>query len=449
MLDKVTGGFSAILSKVRGYSRITEEQVAETCGLIRDTLIDADVALEVVESFVGTIQEEARGQKVLRSLNPAQVITALVQTELTKLLGEEGAPLAKAKNEPVVIMLCGLQGAGKTTTAAKLGALLAKDRKRVLLASTDVRRPAAIEQLRILCTENKLPFHEPAKDEDKANPLQRAVQAQAEASQSLADYLLLDTAGRSTIDAELMAELAEQAKATKPTEALLVIDASLGQKSLEVARGFGGQLQLTGICLTKLDGDARGGAAISARTVLGVPIKYIGTGEKIADLQSFNPKRMAMRILGMGDIASLVEQTTAGMGKAKTERLDRKLRRVKSRGLELGDMIDQIRQAQKMGGLEKIAEHLPTQMQGRIKANSPSPKIFAHMEAVYLSMTRFERSNPQLLKASRKARIAAGAGVEVATVNRLLKQHAQASKLMKTAAKNPAAAMNAMRGMLG
>ena len=449
MLEKVSEGFGAILTKVRGYSRITEAQVEETCALIRDTLIDADVALEVVDGFVAAVRTEALGQKVIKSLNPAQVIIALVQRELTKLLGSEGAVLAKPADEPVVVLLCGLQGAGKTTTAAKIGALLAKEKKRVLLASADVHRPAAIEQLRILCADGGLDFHESAAEEDRGDALKRAEQALGTARQTLADYLIVDTAGRTAIDEGMMAEMRKIADATKPREALLVIDSSLGQEALSVARGFNESLAITGICLTKLDGDARGGAAISARAVLGAPIKYIGTGEKPGDLQSFEPARMASRILGMGDIASLVENATKSMGRQRTERLERKLRRAKSRGLELRDMIEQVREAQKMGGIEQIADHLPSHMNARIKQASISPKLFSHMEAIYLSMTKFERANPHLLKGSRKARIASGAGVQVSQVNQLLAQHAQASKLMRRAAKNPMAAMAAMRGMLG
>lgn len=446
MLDDLTSGFSAIIKKVRGLSRLTEANINETVALIRITLIDADVALPVVSEFLEKVKTQALGQKVLNSLSPGQALIGLVQNELTGLMGPEAAPLIAPGNDPLVILLCGLQGSGKTTTAGKLANHLKKQKKRVLVASTDVHRPAAIEQLRLLCEQVQVDFHEPANEDESNDAVMRAKSALTAASQTLHDYVLLDTAGRNVIDEKMMGEIKEVAQNVYPSETLLVLDATQGQEALAVAKHFDEALPLTGICLTKLDGDARGGAAMSAKATLGIPIKFIGVGERLDDLQAFIPSRMASRILGMGDMVSLVESATASMGKKRAAKLERKLRRKKTVGLQLSDMIEQMRQAEKMGGVEKIADQLPSHLAAKVKNANVDPKLFKSMEAIYLSMTGFERLNPGLIKGSRKQRIATGAGVEVQQVNQLLSQHSQANKFMKKAAKNPLAAMNLMRG---
>ena len=447
MLESLSDGFSAIIRKIKGGARLSEENIEETMQLIRTTLIDADVALPVTEDFLTQVKTKALGQEVIGSLSPGQALIGLVQQELINLMGPEAAPIQQPANDPLAILLCGLQGAGKTTTAAKLAVHIKKKRKRVLVSSTDVHRPAAIEQLRILCEQAEVDFHEPQEQAQQQSAVERAKTAMLAAQQSLCDYVIIDTAGRNVIDQQMMQEIKQVSQNTYPAETLLVIDATLGQEALTVSNAFDEILALTGICLTKLDGDARGGAAMSAKAVSGVPIKFIGVGERIEDLQEFIPARMASRILGMGDIVSLVESATAALGEKKTAALERKLRRKKSRGLELSDMIEQLRHAEKLGGLDKITDTLPVNMARKIKQAKVDPGIFRRMEAIYLSMTKFERRNPQLIKNTRKVRIAGGAGVDVQHVNQLLTQHAQANKLMKRMAKNPLAAANLMRGM--
>lgn len=449
MLDNLTDNLSSIVKKIRGQSRLTPENIQETAQLIRNTLIDADVALPVVEEFIERVTEKALGHKVLNSLTPGQALIGIVQEEITQLMGTEAVGVHMPGNDPLVMLLCGLQGSGKTTTTAKLALhLTTKYKKRVLVASTDVYRPAAIEQLRLLCEQVKVDFHEPA-DDIKDDPIARATTAVKSASRTLHDYVLIDSAGRNVIDDAMMKEIKQLAKKTKAKENLLVIDSTQGQEAIVVAKKFSDAVPLTGACLSKLDGDARGGAAMSVKATVGIPIKFVGVGEKPEDLQPFIPERMASRILGMGDIVSLVETATAAMGKKQTDRLERKLRKKKSGGLSLTDMIEQMRQAEKMGGVDKIADQLPSHLASKIKNTNIDPKIFKQMEAIYLSMTKFERLNPGHIKGSRKQRIAAGCGLEVQQVNQLLAQHSQANKLMKKAAKNPVAAMNMMRGIFG
>ena len=447
MLENLSEGFTAIISRIRGQSRLSEANVTETMGLIRDTLVNADVSLPVVEDFVEGMKPKALGHQVLGSITPGQALIKLVNDELVELMGAQAARLIVPGDQPRVILMCGLQGSGKTTTTAKLALNLKNSKKRILAASCDVHRPAAIEQLRVLSQDIGVDFHEPAQ-EDSSDAVRRATSALESAGQTLHDYVLVDTAGRNVIDDEMMAEIKSVSQSVSPSETLLVIDATLGQEALAVAKGFSEDLALTGICLSKLDGDARGGAAMSARATLGIPVKFIGVGEKPEDLQAFDPARMASRILGMGDIVSLVESATAAMGKSKVEKLERKLRKRKSPGLELSDMIEQMRQAEKLGGIDKMVDHLPAKISQKIKAAEVEPKVFRRMEAIYLSMTGFERRNPSMIKATRKIRIAKGSGVEVQQVNQLLTQHAQANKIMRKARKNPAAAMSMMRGML-
>ena len=447
MLENLSDNFSSIVNRIKGQGRLTEANVSETVDLIRDTLIDADVALDVVDSFINQVRTKALGQKILNSITPGQTLIKLVNDELVELMGSNATDLVQPGDTPRVILVCGLQGSGKTTTAAKIALKLRKEKKRVLVSSSDVQRPAAIEQLRQLCQAVKVDFYEPA-SEIEGDAIRRAVSACEAATKTVEDYVIIDTAGRNVIDEPMMEELRELSAWTKPSESLLVIDSGLGQEGLSVARGFGNALDLTGICLSKLDSDARGGAAMSALATLGIPVKLIGVGEKPEDLQRFDPVRMASRILGMGDIVSLVESATAAMGEKKVDALARRQQKRKTAGLALSDMIEQMRQAESMGGFDKMIDYMPANLTKKIKSANVDPKIFRRMEAIYNSMTPFERRNPKMIKGSHKVRIASGAGVEVQQVNQLLTQHAQANKIMKRAARNPTAAMSLMRGLL-
>ena len=448
MLENVTSGLSAILRNMRGQARLSESNIAATADQIRDTLIDADVAVEVAEEFVASVRQQALGEKVLHSLSPAEAFVGVVHRELTELLGQQSAPISMPLVPPCPILLVGLQGTGKTTSAAKIALHLRGRRHRVLAASTDVRRPAAIEQLRQLCRREKIDFHEPSGPQD-GDPIERAREALKAADSKLYDYLIIDSAGRNAADSELMDELELLSRAVVPAETLLVLDATQGQEALTTARAFDARLALTGLVMAKMDGDARGGAALSGRRVLGVPVKLIGTGEKVDALEQFHPERMASRILGMGDIVGLVEKAGQQADRAKIAKLQRKLTRRKSPGLSLADMIDQLTHADKIGALADMTDKLPPQAASAVQSFADNPGAIRTMEAIYLSMTPSERRTPAILKASRKRRIAAGAGVEVNRVNQLLTQHAQANKMMKRAAKNPKAMMQMLRSMTG
>ncbi|MCY4324882.1 MAG: signal recognition particle protein [Betaproteobacteria bacterium] len=447
MLESVTSGLTGILRKVRGQARLTDKNIGESADQIRDALIDADVALEVAEEFITRVKQRAQGKEVLENLSPAEAFVGVVHQELTDLFGQQSAPVSMPLVPPCPILLVGLQGTGKTTSAAKLALHLRERKHRVLVTSTDVRRPAAIEQLRQLCAGKKIDFHEP--EGEAGDPLDRARQALKSANSKLYDYLIIDSAGRNVADVELMDELESLSKATLPAETLLVLDATQGQEALTTARAFDERLALTGLVMAKMDGDARGGAALSGRRVLGVPIKLIGTGEKIDALEQFHPERMASRILGMGDIVSLVEKAGKHADKAKLTKLHRKLTRKKSPGLSLGDMIEQLTHADKIGALADMSDKLPGQAANAVQNFAENPSAIRGMEAIYQSMTPLERRLPNILKASRKRRIAAGAGVDVNKVNQLLVQHAQANKMMKRAAKNPKAMMQMLRNMTG
>ena len=448
MLENITSGLTAILRKVRGEARLSEKNIASVADQIQDALIDADVALEVAEEFVAKVKERALGREVLHSLSPSEAFVGVVHRELTDLFGQQSAPISMPLTPPCPILLVGLQGTGKTTSAAKLALHLRERKHRTMVTSTDVRRPAAIEQLRQLCSQEKIDFHEP---EEKAseNPIERAQDALRIANNKLYDYLIIDSAGRNVADRELMDELENLSKTMLPAETLLVLDATQGQEALTTAKSFDARLALTGLIMAKMDGDARGGAAMSGRKVLGVPVKLIGTGEKLDALEQFHPERMASRILGMGDIVSLIEKAGKQANQAKIEKLQRKLTRRKSAGLSLGDMIEQLTHADKIGALADMSDKLPPQAASAVQNFADDPSVVKRMEAIYLSMTPQERKLPNILKASRKRRIAAGAGVEVNKVNQLLAQHAQANKLMKRAAKNPKAMMQMLRNMTG
>ncbi len=446
MLESLTQGLSGIIRKVRGAARLSEQNIAETAEQIRDTLIDADVAVDAAEAFVGSVRERALGQEVIGNLSPAEAFIGVVHAELAAMLGKEAAPISRPISPPCPILLVGLQGTGKTTTAAKVAMHLRKLKKRVVTVSADVRRPAAMEQLSQLSEQAKIPYFEP--EQKDADPVERAAASLHEGKIRIYDYIIMDSAGRHAADAELMEELVQLSQALVPAETLLVLDATQGQEALATAKEFGRRLALTGLVLSKMDGDARGGAALSARSVLGVPIKLIGTGEKIEALEQFHPDRMASRILGMGDIMGLVEKATQTVDQAKMAALQKKLRRKRSPGMSLSEMIEQLSQVDKIGTSE-IADKLPASASLAMKSFAEDSSAIPRMLAVYRSMTPLERRAPNMLKASRKRRIAYGAGVEVSRVNELLLQHSQANKVMKRAARNPKAMMQMLRGMSG
>jgi len=445
MLENLTQRFARVVKTVRGEARLTDENIQETLREVRMALLEADVALPVVRDFVARVKEKALGEDVIGSLTPGQAFVGVVHRELTDLMGGGRAELNLAVAPPAVILMAGLQGSGKTTTTAKL-AKLAKDElgRKPLLVSCDVYRPAAIEQLKTLASQVGVDFF-PSTPQDR--PVDIALAALDWARKHYHDLVLVDTAGRLHIDEQMMREIADLHAALKPAETLFVVDSMQGQDAVNVAKTFSEALPLTGVVLTKLDGDARGGAALSVRQVTGKPIKFAGVGEKLAGLEAFHPERMASRILGMGDIVSLVEEARKGVDEQEALRLAEKLKRGK--GFDLEDFKGQIQQMKKMGGLSTLLDKLPAQVQ-QAAAQTPQSmddKALRRIEGIINSMTPAERAKPELIKASRKRRIASGAGVSVQEVNRLLNQFSQMQKMMKQMQKGGLARM--MRGMKG
>ncbi len=445
MLENLTQRFAQVVKTVRGEARLTDANIQETLREVRMALLEADVALPVVRDFVARVKEKALGEDVIGSLTPGQAFVGVVHRELTALMGGGRAELNLAVAPPAVILMAGLQGSGKTTTTAKL-AKLAKDElgRKPLLVSCDVYRPAAIEQLKTLASQVGVDFF-PSTPQDR--PVDIALAALDWARKHYHDLVLVDTAGRLHIDEQMMREIADLHAALKPAETLFVVDSMQGQDAVNVAKTFSEALPLTGVVLTKLDGDARGGAALSVRQVTGKPIKFAGVGEKLAGLEAFHPERMASRILGMGDIVSLVEEARKGVDEQEAIRLAEKLKRGK--GFDLEDFKGQIQQMKKMGGLSTLLDKLPAQIQ-QAAAQTPQSmddKALRRIEGIINSMTPAERAKPELIKASRKRRIASGAGVSVQEVNRLLNQFGQMQKMMKQMQKGGLAKM--MRGMKG
>ena len=440
MLNILSQQFSNVIKKLSGKGRLTEENIESAASDIRAALIDADVALPVAEAFLAQVKTQALGIRA-DALNPGKMFTAIVHRQLALMMGEGENIALNLKKPPAVVMVCGLQGAGKTTTLAKIAKRLrTRERKRVLLASVDVRRPAAIEQLRQLAESAGASFYN---SDETSDVKQRAAGIIPQARRELADAVLVDTAGRTTLDAELMAELAELNAMLKPAETLFVVDAMQGRDAVNTAAEFGKTIPLTGIALTKFDGDSRGGSALSAKAVTGKPIKFVGVGEKNDDLELFHPARFAGRLLGMGDIAGLAE-----LAQEKTDaNAAAKLRRNLSRpgGFDLNDQLMQLREMKKMGGVRSVLEKMPgaANLGAALDDESPMKK----MEAAILSMTANERAEPDIIKASRKRRIAAGAGITVPEVNQMLKQFEQTRKLMKKMAQKPSAAMRMMQGI--
>ncbi|CAN5149848.1 signal recognition particle protein [soil metagenome] len=453
MLDTLSQRLSRVVKTMRGEARITETNSAEMLREVRLALLEADVALPVVRDFVARIKEKALGEDVVGSLSPGQALVGVVQRELTAIIGgssdssqlRDSESLNLAVAPPAIILMAGLQGAGKTTTTAKLGKWLREtQKKKVLVVSTDVYRPAAIRQLETVAGQAGIDFFASSTEQ---KPVDIAAAALDWARRHYHDVVIVDTAGRLGIDEAMMTEIAQLHASLKPAETLFVVDAMSGQDAVNTAKAFGDALPLTGIVLTKLDGDSRGGAALSVRHVVGKPIKFAGTSEKLDGLEPFHAERMAQRILGMGDILSLVEEAQKNVDLAEAERMATKLK--KGGGFDLEDFRAQLGQMKKMGGLSGLVDKLPAQMQAAAgKADmGQAEKQVKRMEAIIGSMTPAERAKPDLLKASRKRRVAAGAGVQVQEVNRMLAQFEQMQTMMKKMSKGGLGKM--MRGMKG
>ncbi|MDX1432666.1 MAG: signal recognition particle protein [Gammaproteobacteria bacterium] len=445
MFEHLSERLNRTLSRLRGSGRLTEDNVGEALREVRMALLEADVALPVVREFVARVRERALGQDVTRSLTPGQEVVRIVRDELTRIMGEHGASLELNVPPPAVVLVAGLQGAGKTTTVAKLARLLAAQRKlEVAVASCDVHRPAAMEQLETLAAEVGAAFIASDASRDAADIARDAV---AEARRRFYDVLILDTAGRMHVDEAMMAEVRRVHAAAAPVETLFVVDSMTGQDAANTARAFGEALPLTGVILTKTDGDARGGAALSVREVTGKPIKFIGDGEKTTALQAFHPDRMASRILGMGDVLTLIEEAEQKVDRDKAEKLARKIK--KGKQFDLEDFAEQLHQMRNMGGVAAMLDKLPGMGALPDAARSQvGDREFARMAAIIGSMTPQERRHPAIIKGSRKRRIAAGSGNQVQDVNRLLKQFAQMQKMMKRMRKQGGLA-RMMQGMKG
>lgn len=448
MFDNLADRLSHSLKAITGKSRLTEENIQETLREVRKALLEADVALEVVKDFVERVKQRAVGQEVSQSLNPGQEFVKIVQDELTAVMGESNETLNLAVAPPAVILMAGLQGSGKTTTVAKLSRFLQeREKKKVLVASADVYRPAAIQQLETLAAEVNAQFF-PSTPEQK--PVDIAKAAIDTAKKQFIDVVIIDTAGRLHIDEALMSEIKGLHKAIDPVETLFVIDAMIGQDAVNTAKAFNEALPLTGVILTKADGDARGGAALSVRHITGKPIKFLGVGEKVDALEPFYPDRIASRILGMGDVLTLIEEAEQKLDKKKAQKLAKKIKKGKSFDFE--DLKDQFQQMQNMGGLGAMLDKLPGVGAGmsELMQNEETLKQFRRMEAMINSMTPEERRRPELVAniGSRKKRITAGSGTTIQDLNRLIKQQKQMAKMMKKM-KTKKGMANMMRGMEG
>ncbi len=443
MLDNLTSRLSGIIKTLRGQARLSESNIQNALREVRLALLEADVALLVVKEFTTQVKQAALGQEVIGSLAPGQALIGIVHRELTRLMGEHNDALNLTAVPPAVILMAGLQGAGKTTTSGKLSKLLREQmKKKVLLVSCDVYRPAAIEQLRILAQQTGCDFF--ASDVSQ-KPRDIALAALDFARKHHHDVLIVDTAGRLAIDAAMMEEIQQLHAVLKPIETLFVVDAMTGQDAVNTAKAFGEALPLTGIILTKLDGDARGGAALSVRHITGKPIKFVGVSEKLNGLEAFHPERMASRVLGMGDVLSLIEEAHREVDHAEAEKLAKKVQ--SGKGFDLNDYKMQIVQMRKMGGMSALMDKLPAQLSQAAAGSKVDDKSINRTEGIINSMTPQERAHPELLKASRKRRIAAGAGVQVMHVNQLLNQFEQTQKMMKMFSKGGMGKM--MRGMKG
>ena len=448
MFDSLTERLSETLRSIGGRARLTEENIGDTLREVRRALLEADVALPVVKAFVDRVRERAVGMEVSSSLSPGQAFVKVVHDELVHIMGDSHAELELAVRPPAVILLAGLQGAGKTTTVAKLARFLKeRQKKSVMVVSTDVYRPAAIEQLETLAGQVGAQFFGSTTDQDPVAIAEAAVKG---AKNKVVDVLIVDTAGRLAIDQAMMEEVGRIHRAITPAETLFVVDAMTGQDAANTAKAFAEALPLTGVVLSKADGDARGGAALSVRHVTGKPIKFLGMGEKTDALEAFHPERMASRILGMGDVLSLIEEAERKLDRKKADKLARKIQ--KGKGFDLEDFRDQLQQMKTMGGIGGMMDKLPG-MAAQTKAAQANldTKMFDRMEAMIGSMTRQERHFPDVINGSRKQRIARGSGVQIQDVNRLLKQHKQMAKMMKKMTKKGGMQkmMRGLGGMMG
>ncbi len=447
MFEALNERLTGVFDRITGRGALSEKDVAEAMREVRVALLEADVALPVVKDFISFATERATGEEVIRSVKPADQVVKIVYDGLIEMLGgEEPVPLNTNANPPAVVLMAGLQGSGKTTTSAKLALRLTKfDRKKVMMASLDTRRPAAMEQLATLGKQIEVATLPIVQGESAVQITRRALQS---AKLQGFDVLILDTAGRITLDEALMAEVAEVADIAKPVETLLVADSLTGQDAVRTAKAFHERLPLTGLVLTRADGDGRGGAMLSMRAVTGLPIKYLGSGEKVDALDVFDARRVAGRILGQGDIVALVEKASQDLDQAKAEKMARKLAKGQ---FDLDDLAGQLQQMKRMGGLQGIMGMLPgvAKMKSQMADSGIDDRMILRQEAIISSMTKAERKKPDLLNASRKKRIAAGAGVEVQDVNRVLKQHRQMADVVKSMARGGPKKMQQMAAMLG
>jgi signal recognition particle subunit SRP54 len=444
MLENLTERLQSVIKTIRGQSRFTEGNISDAMREVRIALIEADVALPVVKYFINTVKEKVLGAEVLESVAPGQAIIKIVQDELTSLMGSENSELNIAAKPPVVILMAGLQGSGKTTTSAKLAKILKEKKKKVLLVSADVYRPAAIEQLKILALDLGVECFNSSSN-DKPNKI--ALNALEYSKKHFFDLIIFDTAGRLGIDEKMMKELKQLHKTLSPSETLFVVDAMQGQDAVNTAKAFNDSLPLTGVVLTKVDGDSRGGAALSVRYVTGKPIKFIGVSEKIDGLEPFYPERISSRILGMGDIVGLVEEAQKNVDKKEAEKLAEKVKSGKN--FDLDDFKSQIAQMKKMGGVGAMMDKMPSQISNAASKIDPEEgdKSLIQIEAIINSMTKLEKTKPEIIKAKRKIRIANGSGVQVQDVNKLLKQFVEMQKMMKMFSKGGIGKL--MRGLSG
>ena len=430
MFDLLSDRLEAVFAKLRGHGRLSEAQVDTALREVRLALLEADVNYRVVKDFIARVRARAVGEEVMRSLTPGQQVVKIVHEELIQTLGGQAVPLTFASRPPTVILMAGLQGSGKTTTAAKLAKWLATRGRTPLLVACDLQRPAAVQQLKVLGEQVGLPVYAPEDGSGRGDPVAVALGARAEAERTARDVVIVDTAGRLAVDAEMMAQAAQIKDALDPTEVLLVVDAMTGQDAVQTALAFQEGVDTTGVILTKLDGDARGGAALSIRAVTGTPIKFAGTGEKLTDFDAFYPDRLAGRILGMGDVLTLIERAEQAMDREKARDMERKLREA---SFTLEDFLDQLQQVKRMGPLNQLLGMLPGV--GRELAGMEiDERELVHVEAIIRSMTPEERRNPRILNGSRRARVARGSGTTTQQVNALLRQFEEARKMMKALA---------------
>ncbi len=431
--DSLSEKLNHVFSKMREKGKLTDLEIKQAMREIRIALLEADVNFQVVRDFINRVSEKASGEDILKGLNSTQQVIKIVNDELIALMGSTHSKLAVADRPPTIIMMCGLQGAGKTTMCGKLAGMLKKQNKKVMLAACDVYRPAAIKQLQIVGGKVNVPVFE----EGQINPVKIAKDALDEAKRQGADVLIIDTAGRLHIDEQLMEELQKIKAEVKPNEILLVVDSMTGQDAVNVAETFNQKLDITGVIITKLDGDTRGGAALSIKAVTGKPIKFVGSGEKMEDIEPFYPDRMASRILGMGDVLTLIEKAQEAFSEEEALKLQKKM---KTNSFTLQDYLNQLESVKKMGGIGKLMSMVPG-LGGKVNEDDIDESKIIKTKAIILSMTPEERNNPDIIKASRRKRIAAGSGTSIQDVNQLLKQFDMSKEMMRRVSKN------GMRGM--